>query len=98
MIDGRMILLDRREKMRCTICQKDESVIKHGINRGGTQRYRCLACRKTFTPSPTLRGTDTQTVEAIQKALEEKMAFNAIKKNFKVGWATIKKIAEKQIE
>jgi transposase-like protein len=35
--------------MRCPTCQSESQ--KFGKNRNGSQRFRCLACRKTFTPS-----------------------------------------------
>jgi insertion element IS1 protein InsB len=44
---------------------------------------------------PKSRRTDPKTIEAIERALEERMPMNAIKRTFKVGWDTIEKIAKK---
>ncbi|MBE8555932.1 IS1 family transposase [Vibrio cyclitrophicus] len=32
----------------CCFCHKSDSVIKHGYGPNGHQRFRCLACRRTF--------------------------------------------------
>ncbi|HEY7348793.1 MAG TPA: helix-turn-helix domain-containing protein [Ktedonobacterales bacterium] len=42
----------------CPSCHQDESVIKSGLNRTGSQRYRCQACRRYFTPDPKPEGYD----------------------------------------
>jgi transposase-like protein len=41
---------------RCPQCGSSAKVRKWGRNRAGTQRCRCLACRRYFTPTPKERG------------------------------------------
>ena len=36
----------------CPVCEAPSR--KFGTNRNGTQRYQCLACKKTFSESPPL--------------------------------------------
>src|SRR5262249_48112748 len=67
--------------------------VKHGTNRGGTKRCRCKTCNKTFTPEPNPRRLDPKIEQAIERALDERLAFLAIKRTFKVGWDTIARIA-----
>ncbi len=59
-------------------------------------RCRCLDCKKTFTPKPNSRAKDPQILEAIERALDERMAWIAIMRTFKVGWITIEKLAKKR--
>lgn len=35
-------------KVKCRYCNNTEYVKRHGKGRSGYQRYRCLACQKTF--------------------------------------------------
>ena len=52
-------------------CERDEYVIKSGLNRTGSQRYRCQACRRYFTPEPKPEGYDvTLRQQALQLYLE----------------------------
>ena len=37
------------ESMNCPTCQNEAR--RFGKNRNGSQRYQCLACKKTFTPA-----------------------------------------------
>jgi transposase-like protein len=80
----------------CPFCHLGEHVVKHGTNRCGTSRCRCLACLKSFTPNPKSRSIDETTQAAIERAIQEKMAWNAIKRTFSVSWETINKIAQKK--
>jgi transposase-like protein len=77
----------------CPFCRRPEAVVKHGTNRGGTARCRCKDCNKTFTPQPNPRRLDPKIKQAIERALDERLAFNALKRTFKVGWDTIARIA-----
>ncbi len=52
---------------QCPYCHSHERQVKNGLNRSGSQRYRCQVCRRTYTPEPALNGYDEQTrVRAIQ--------------------------------
>jgi transposase-like protein len=55
----------------CPHCGSPHSVRKWGHNRAGTQRYRCLACQRTFTPFPKEQGHGAAVHEqAVQLTLE----------------------------
>lgn len=45
----------------CPTCQLNHYVIKAGLNRSCTQRYRCQDCARYFTPQPKPQGYDPQT-------------------------------------
>ena len=55
----------------CPTCQLNHYVIKAGLNRSCTQRYRCQDCARYFTPQPKPQGYDPQTrKQAVQLYLE----------------------------
>ncbi|BET97370.1 hypothetical protein TCT1_22910 [Xenorhabdus sp. TCT-1] len=35
-------------EVKCRFCHQTKDVKKHGIGKGGHQRYRCLYCNRTF--------------------------------------------------
>jgi transposase-like protein len=78
----------------CPHCQKPDSVVKHGTNRGGSARCRCTACRRSFTPAPSPRRTSEQTRQAVGRALAERMSQRAIARCFRVSFQTIRKVAQ----
>jgi transposase-like protein len=41
---------------RCPHCQANERQVKTGRNRGGSQRYQCQQCQRSYTPQPTTNG------------------------------------------
>src|SRR5438270_11825687 len=56
--------------MVCPHCG-NEQIKKFGKNRNGSQRYRCLACKKTFTEDQAhLLGTMRLPVDAAVKCLQ----------------------------
>jgi transposase-like protein len=55
----------------CPSCHQDQYVIKSGLNHTGSQRYRCQACRRSFTPDPKPEGYDLSVrTQALQRYLE----------------------------
>ncbi len=44
------------ETLICPRCGTHDHLNKDGHNRSGTQRYRCRACRRVFTPIPKEQG------------------------------------------
>jgi transposase-like protein len=64
----------------CPHCQSEERQVKAGFNRGGSQRYLCRGCRRTYTPEPKPLGHD----KAVRrKALE-----------YYIGYFSSRRIAE----
>ncbi|HEX6777933.1 MAG TPA: helix-turn-helix domain-containing protein [Ktedonobacterales bacterium] len=46
-------------------------MIKSGLNHTGSQRYRCQACRRSFTPDPKPEGYDVSVrTQALKRSLE----------------------------
>jgi tetratricopeptide (TPR) repeat protein/transposase-like protein/transcriptional regulator with XRE-family HTH domain len=42
----------------CPVCQNAQYVVRSGVNRGGTRRFRCQNCQRYFTPDAGRRGYD----------------------------------------
>src|SRR6201995_2379892 len=43
---------------QCPHCRAEDGQVKAGLNRGGSQRYLCKGCRRTYTPEPKPLGHD----------------------------------------
>jgi insertion element IS1 protein InsB len=46
--------------IKCPYCQSGEGQIKAGLNKSGSQRYRCKACEQRYTPSPKQHGYNSE--------------------------------------
>lgn len=60
---------------RCPYCRKDDSCIKSGLNRNGTQRYSCQRCNRYFThkaseKSHTLQLRTEKQIQAVRLYLK----------------------------
>ncbi len=73
--------------------QKD--VIKFGTNRSGTARCRCLACGRTFTPTPRSRALTPEKQAAIERALAERVSQQGIARMLQVGRNTVRTVRKK---
>ena len=62
----------------CPSCKQDHHVIKSGLNRTGSQRYRCQACRHYFTPVPKPEGYDLALRKHALQLYLEGTSFRAI--------------------
>jgi transposase-like protein len=62
----------------CPSCQQDQYVIKSGLNRTGSQRYRCQSCRRYFTPDPKPEGYEPSVRTQALKLYLEGTSFRAI--------------------
>lgn len=62
----------------CPQCGTHSSVRKWGHNRVGTQRYRCTACRRYFTPAPKEQGHGAVVHEQAVRLYLEGMSLRAI--------------------
>lgn len=80
----------------CPYCQEAEPVVRFGTNRSGTQRLRCKACRKTFTPAPRDRSVTPEKEERIAAALSERLSQRAIARVLRVSRDTIRRTAKKR--
>ena len=42
--------------MKCPKCRTSERQVKNGLNKSGSQKYRCRACGTVYTPEPHENG------------------------------------------
>ena len=84
------------EVYSCPWCQKPEPVIRFGFNRYGTQRLRCQACRKIWTPQPKSRSLTPEKETHISAALRERLSQRAIARTFGVSRDTIRELLKKR--
>jgi transposase-like protein len=62
----------------CPHCGTATGVRKWGHNRAGTQRFRCLACQRNFTPAPKEQGHGVTVHEHAVQLYLEGMSLRAI--------------------
>ena len=83
------------EVYSCPQCQQSEPVVRFGHTRSGSQRLRCQACRKTWTPHPKSRAVTAEKEQLILSALEERLSQRAIARTLKVSRNTIRERLKK---
>ena len=83
------------EVYSCPLCQQSEPVIRFGHNRSGTQRLRCQACRKIWTPQAKSRSLTPEKEAHILAALKERLSQRAIARTFGVSRDTIRELLKK---
>ena len=83
------------ETYKCPACDLSEPVIRFGFNRGGTQRLRCKACGKTWTPQARSRALSPEKEALIETALGERLSQRAIARTFKVARSTVQEVLKK---
>src|SRR5947207_1508034 len=77
------------EKPICPKCESNHRIHKSGFNRGGSQRYRCEACQRYFTPHPKPMGYDDQLREQAVSLYLERMSFRGIAKVLRVNHQSV---------
>ncbi len=70
------------ETYKCPLCDLAEPVVRFGFNRCGTQRLRCKACGKTWTPKARSRALTAEKEALIAAALQERLSQRAIARTF----------------
>lgn len=75
----------------CTRCASQQCV-RFGSNRGGTQRYICKDCGRTFTPEPARRGISQERVEQIRALIANGHPITKVTRILKVSPKTIYKV------
>jgi len=83
------------ETFSCPTCALSEPVIRFGSNRCGTQRLRCKACGKTWTPQPRSRAMSAEKEALIAAALQERLSQRAIARTFRVARTKVREILKK---
>jgi transposase-like protein len=79
----------------CPHCQQAEPVVKNGLTEAGSQRFKCNACNKTFTPAPVDRSVTEEKEALILAHLQERTSIRGICRVLKCSpntiYATLKK-------
>lgn len=81
----------------CRFCGLSEPVIRFGFNRNGTQRLRCTACRRSWSPEGKSRTLSAEKEALIEKALQERLSQRAIARTLSAGRATVKRVLKKSL-
>jgi transposase-like protein len=74
---------------RCAYCQSTERQVKNGCNESGSQRYRCRACGRKYTPEPTPYGYDAATRERAVRLYVDGMNLRQIARTLGVVHQTV---------
>ncbi len=79
----------------CPHCQQTEPVIRHGLNRSGTERCRCKDCKRAFTLRPRSRRLSSEKEQAVLRALQEKTPIIGICRTLQVSPKTVYALLKK---
>jgi transposase-like protein len=79
----------------CPFCNLSKPVIRFGFNRTGTQRLRCTACCKTWSPAGKSRTLSREKEALIEKALQERLSQRAIARALSAGRETVRRVLKK---
>ena len=75
----------------CSRCASHQCV-RFGSNRGGSQRYICKDCGRTFTPDPARRGISQERVEQIRTLIANGQPITKVTRLLKVSPKTVYKV------
>ena len=53
--------------MKCVQCGSEDDQVKNGLNPSGTQRYKCKACKRVYTPEAKRQGYEQEKKEQAVK-------------------------------
>lgn len=81
--------MEENERSKCPYCGQNRYVVKAGLNRAGSQRMRCQACHRYFTPNRKPMGYDTQTKEMALRLYLEGTSFRAIGRLLSVSYVSV---------
>ena len=83
------------EVYSCPECHETEPVVRFGHTRAGSQRLRCQACHKTWTPHPKSRAVTAEKEQLILAALSERLSQRAVARTLRVSRNTIRERLKK---
>ena len=73
----------------CPYCQSSVRQVKNGRNPSGSQRYRCRACGRKYTPEPTPQGYDAPTRQRALRLYADGMNLRRIGRTLGVVHQTV---------
>jgi transposase-like protein len=79
----------------CPSCGDTESIVRFGYNRSGTERLRCRACGRCFTPNGKSRAITPEKEKLIENCLAERMSQYGIARALGVSRDTVRKVRKK---
>ena len=84
--------------MKCPKCLATTKQYKAGFNPSGSQRYRCGACRRVYTPEPKSRGYPSERRMLALQLYMEGNSQRAIARILKIGQQTVANWVEAYID
>ncbi len=73
----------------CRYCGQSEAVIRHGRNRGGNPRYRCLTCNRTFCRNPGTTAHSEAFKQQVLAAYHERSSMRGVCRIFHISRNTL---------
>jgi len=80
----------------CPHCGCVDDVVRHGHTKGGNQRYRCLACKKTFCLHPGTSAPPEAFKQQVLAAYQERCSMRGISRVFGISRTTLADWIEKK--
>ena len=71
--------------MKCPNCKSSKSQVKNGLNKSGSQKYRCNECKMVYTPDPKPNGYPNETRLLAIRMYVEGNSYHAIARILKVN-------------
>jgi transposase-like protein len=75
--------------MRCPNCQAKTNQIKFGKNKSGTQKYKCKACQRQYTPEAKRQGYGTEVRMQAVRLYADGMNLRRIARHLKVNHQSV---------
>ena len=82
--------------VHCVYCGEAEPVIRFGKTEGGSLRYRCRSCNRTFTAVPKSRALTAEKEKQIVGLLAERTSQRGIARALQVSRDTVRKVRKKR--
>ena len=79
----------------CPHCGQSEGVVRHGFTRWGSQRLRCKACRRAWTPEGKSRTLSDEKRALIENLVGERTSQRAIARALSASRNTVAQVLKK---
>lgn len=78
-----------RDMQTCPRCHTTRFQVKDGLTRAGSQRFRCRACNKRYTPQPKPRGYSDDRKALAYRLYVDGLNFRRIARHLDVHHQTV---------
>lgn len=75
--------------MKCPNCKSVKRQVKNGLNKSGSQKYRCNECRTVYTPEPKRNGYPDETRLLAIRMYVEGSSYGSIGRVLKVNTQSV---------